>query len=552
MEIHFSSFKIIVLSLALTLTSITLNAQIELFKDIEPGSGSGFPGTFTQYDGKSYFRADNGEDGAELWVTDGIYEGTYMLKNTNTSNVTNGGDGYPMGFKVFGNKLYFTAWNNSGGRSLWESDGTSSGTKKINNTYSGPSTALPGFTEYNNKLYFSASNNSDGEELWVTDGSTNGAMMLMDINSGDEDAFPYTFKNCNGKLFFGANTEEYGRELWVTDGTPEGTYMVKDIRPGSESGVVGSTSNGNGASWEPFGVLDNKIYFQARDDSHSKELWVSDGTAEGTYMLKDINPGGAQSVPESFFEFNGKLYFRATDNTHGEELWVTDGTEEGTMIVKDIWPGNHHASPSNFTKYNGKLYFNAANGTNGKELWVTDGTSDGTFMVKDINPGSEDGEPRYFTAYNGKLYFAAEDSSGGMNLWVTDGTAEGTHSILHDSFANAQYVMSLSLYNGTLYFTANYDSSLGRELYRYNAPDLSVNNLEGDEKIDVFPNPVTDQLNITSSSKIERLTLSSVTGKTLGTWKNQSSLNLDSVPAGIYFLEIITKKGTSVKKIIKK
>lgn len=31
-----------------------------------------------------------------------------------------------------------------------------------------------------------------------------------------------------------------------------------------------------------------------------------------------------------------KAFFAATDATHGEELWVTDGTKEGTRMVKDI------------------------------------------------------------------------------------------------------------------------------------------------------------------------------------------------------------------------
>jgi len=35
----------------------------------------------------------------------------------------------------------------------------------------------------------------------------------------------------NGTLFFAADDGMTGRELWKTDGTPEGTVLVKDINP---------------------------------------------------------------------------------------------------------------------------------------------------------------------------------------------------------------------------------------------------------------------------------------------------------------------------------
>jgi ELWxxDGT repeat protein len=64
------------------------------------------------------------------------------------------------------------------------------------------------------------------------------------------------------------------------------------------------------------------LFFTARDGSHGRELWTSDGTAGGTSLVQDINPLGS-SVPTSLKNFNGTLLFTANDGIHGRELWTT-------------------------------------------------------------------------------------------------------------------------------------------------------------------------------------------------------------------------------------
>src|SRR5207248_2636011 len=61
------------------------------------------------------------------------------------------------------------------------------------------------------------------------------------------------------------------------------------------------------------------------------------------------------------------LFFQATNGVSGLELWKSNGTAAGTVLVKDINPGKVSSSPSYLTNVNGTLFFSANNGVNGVE-----------------------------------------------------------------------------------------------------------------------------------------------------------------------------------------
>jgi hypothetical protein len=49
---------------------------------------------------------------------------------------------------------------------------------------------------------------------------------------------------------------------------------------------------------------------------------MSNGTAAGTVLAKDIDPGSTGSSPNQLLNNNGTLFFLANDGTHGIEPWV--------------------------------------------------------------------------------------------------------------------------------------------------------------------------------------------------------------------------------------
>ena len=190
------------------------------------------------------------------------------------------------------------------------------------------------------------------------------------------------------------------------------------------------------------------------------ELWISDGTAEGTRVLKDINHAGGDSEPGPFTAVGDTIFFAATTDADGRELWKTDGTEAGTVLVKDIYPGPDGSSPRNLTALGGELYFTADDGSTGRELWRSDGTAAGTVQVRDIHPGSEGSNPAQLIVFDGAIYFAAYD--GTVNefsqpleaLWKTDGTELGTQKLKNLKLSSLLAERVLVIFKDALYFTA--------------------------------------------------------------------------------------------------
>ncbi|NCQ87286.1 MAG: hypothetical protein GPJ00_24105, partial [Microcystis aeruginosa W13-18] len=111
-------------------------------------------------------------------------------------------------------------------------------------------------------------------------------------------------------------------------------------------------------------------------------------------------------------------FFTADDSVNGTELWKSDGTAAGTVLVKDINPGSSSSNLQNLTVVGSTLFFSAYDGVNGTELWQSDGTAAGTVLVGDIRPGSYGSNPNYLTAVGNTLYFRAYDGVNGQELWA--------------------------------------------------------------------------------------------------------------------------------------
>ncbi len=241
-----------------------------------------------------------------------------------------------------------------------------------------------------------ANTSANGTELWRSDGTSIGTVLLKDLVTGSTNGIvnsgnPQTFVRVGGALFFQASDGKSGVDLWKTDGTANGTVLVKHIASGnpSYSGISPATLLAN--MTEQNGLL----YFTADTNGTGVELWRSDGTTGGTVMVRNINtntPGNASYDGSGVFStgvVGSTSYFTGFDLEHGYELWKTDGTVAGTQLVKDINPGFYNSLAGPFAVIGSTLFFAANDGVHGKELWVSDGTAAHTQMLLDINPSGD-------------------------------------------------------------------------------------------------------------------------------------------------------------------
>jgi ELWxxDGT repeat protein len=361
----------------------------------------------------------------ELWKSDGTPQGTVRVHDFRNRTGT-----YATRLTVMGETVFLNPHDTQKGRELWKSDGTPAGTFLVKDIRPGSASAeVEKVTAVGNVVFFIANDGVHGAELWKSDGTLEGTVLVKDIRPGTGSALdPYDFREMRavgGTLYFTANDGVHGAELWKTDGTVEGTVRVKDIRPGP-----------GGSNLYDLTGVDGVLYFTAEDGVHGRELWKTDGTAEGTVLVEDLVPGAGSPFPATsaflihpprLFSLSGGLYFVANDGVHGTEPWKSDGTPEGTFLLRDVMPGPAGSGVDLAALVSvgphGGVAFSASNGVNGLELWMTDGTPAGTRLLADVAEGAKSASPLLLTVSGPRLFFVADEGVHGRELWSVKHTA---------------------------------------------------------------------------------------------------------------------------------
>ena len=442
--------------------------------------------SFTKAGNSFYFSVFNNSDSTELWKSDGTPSGTILVSRFLSGWYCPGRgpcvNSCGINEMVYSKGLLYISASGSSKvtRSLFVSDGSKAGTYGLKAIWTA------GLTAMESGIYFSADNVQTGIELWKSDGTAGGTQMVMDIAPGSQSSDPSGFELIDNIIYFKADDGSHGYELWRSDGSASGTWMIKDIN---------SSANSNYSGSNPWGFIKYKglIYFAANDGLHGNELWKTDGTSVGTILVADINPGirdglifqsfpGSYGSPNRLFVTEDGIYFIGNNGngTDGNEIWKSDGTAQGTKMVKAVCPNEMYA-PFIHVATASAIYFVNYSYDHGYELWFSDGSSAGTKMLTDINAGMPSSlaliNPVIYQ--NGSLFFPADDGIHGEELWtlkVSDSfTAAGNDpavvvtSLIHQVIESGYPKVFPNPTTGIFTVQLDQDKSSSYKLYIYNS-----------------------------------------------------------------------------------
>jgi ELWxxDGT repeat protein len=219
------------------------------------------------------------------------------------------------------------------------------------------------------------------------------------------------------KLFLSAKSNDIGEsEPWISDGTTNGTTLLKDIN---------TTTGWSGGSYVDYvSIGTTHTYFRAYDGT-TRDYWVTDGTTGGTSKV-DLLPGVDDYVDYQTVVGN-KFYFRYRDNIvngTGQAYYVSDGTP-GNM-TKILTLSDHPSSyeyPNDARRIGNTFVFQLYNYpivNSTWQWWKSDGTAAGTQPLDTVP--SDNNYPGTLYQVGSNAMYRFDDGVNGNEWWLLNGT----------------------------------------------------------------------------------------------------------------------------------
>jgi ELWxxDGT repeat protein len=292
-----------------------------------------FPIQLTSYKNKLYFSGDNDGIGYKLWVSDGTDAGTTPAPGNNDILINSDGNFGPL--PILDNVLYLPGSVFLPGSGLYKYDASNNqGVIKVKDLTDYDFIYSSEMKVVNNTLYFRLDNSTGViyDELWSSKG-TEASTKLMDKSLPNE--FISHLCDGNGTLYFVKHSKIFGTELWKILNTPFGASAI----PASDvfKGVAGSYPT-------CLTAFNGKLFFGATDDLKGNELFMTNDFGFGATIVKDINTVVTGSSNAGYYinqitPLGDKVLFNAFEKQYGHELYKSDGTEAGTFLLNDIVHG---------------------------------------------------------------------------------------------------------------------------------------------------------------------------------------------------------------------
>ena len=437
--------------------ALTAQATPRLLADLDPTPGpplSSNPGSFAQFGAWTFFAADDGVHGRELFRTAGTAASTALFADLCPGVA--GSD--PRELTQAGQKLFFAADDGVHGSEPWVTDGTPAGTRMLIDLYPGRlGNGIINSRALGSRCLFLGVPPT-GFELWASDGTPAGTVPLFDpSNSGglSPSSALAVIATPNGPRSLFVAYAAPRTELWMTDGTRSGTVPAVALPQWTDSIIreIGATSRS-----VVFAVV-------PRASPSIASVWISDGTTAGTFMVhgrtrSEIRWGWWNGAPLP--ELDGLTWFPAYDRTFA---WITDGTPGGTRPVN--YPVGYTTPMSGwFGRAAGALWLLAVNRLIRVDPYSAVPVDAGPLPFSLSASGSPHGAARLGNFYllydrndalqaldvrtatsvrlsgaststltsptvsNGRAYFGHEDPAIGDEPMVSDGTLAGTGALV--------------------------------------------------------------------------------------------------------------------------
>jgi ELWxxDGT repeat protein len=283
------------------------------------------------------------------------------------------------------------------------------------------------------------------------------ASIAVDWNveaASPSDSNPEILGTAGRFVLFRAQAPTLGSELWSTDGTFEGTTLIRDFTPGPEDGYP-----------RPIGTASGRFLFTARTGVYGgpAAVFATDGTVSGTESLIEIDSGySIQNIGETRSAISDPLarivFLLPNESGEAADLISSDGTAAGTTVLSTV-PGGS-VPPIRVADRYVFLAFPAQG--DAMEVWSTDGTSQGTSLLASI---PDFGYPTLHET-DGARGFLSILRGERTSLWATDGTPAGTMLLV--DFPGARSRIGPIAARGSRAYFAVDDSSTGAEIWTSN------------------------------------------------------------------------------------
>ncbi|MFN9111389.1 MAG: ELWxxDGT repeat protein, partial [Bacteroidota bacterium] len=329
------------------------------------------------------------------------------------------------------------------------------------------------------------------------------------------------------------------------DGTLTGTervFQFKDHFPYNTFDMTGAD-------------LGNHFIFPAWTDETGFELWSMDKNNYQCNIIQDIHKTpGMGSNPVILHKHNNKVYFRATDSAHGRELWVTDGSKQGTKLVADMAPGTQSGRPDHIKAYGDYLSFYAFWPFD-RDLWVINSSTDSLYTFEEIKHFGN--RPEYYVRHrnNSILLIQGYDLEGNFVLWKSDWNKQNMKLLDNQcDFKPMHFIRSINYSDDVIYFTDTQNN-----LFKYKN-DINCQPKARMEDFDVRPNPTSGSMQIIFTGKLPenaKVDIFDLSGRKISANKSENYMNigwdldLNNLKSGIYIARITLENQSHSLRFLK-